>query len=115
MKWWPFSSSGGDAQPKSSDGGIIAPTRTDRQACYNSRDIFFKCLDRNDILDSEDNPAQTVKACAEEHKIFEKDCASAWVKYFKQKRVVDWKKEEALRKYQMESSRMPPDIQQTSS
>lgn len=67
-------------QPEPSrDGGYVAPDRSARAVCWEGRDSFFKCLDRNSIIDSvkEDEKAKTV--CAPELKKFEEACAASWV------------------------------------
>lgn len=65
--------------PRSEDGGYVAPDRHKREECYESRDLFFKCLDKNDILDAikEDEKARNV--CSEEVVAYERDCARSWV------------------------------------
>lgn len=67
-----------DPEP-SNDGGYIAPDRSSRAHCWEMRDEFFRCLDRNDILDSVKEDEKARKACAPELKEFEKACASSWV------------------------------------
>jgi hypothetical protein len=65
--------------PRSNDGGYVAPDRSKREVCYESRDIFFQCLDKNNILDAikEDDKARQV--CPTEVTAYEKDCARSWV------------------------------------
>ena len=63
----------------SNDGGYIAPDRSSRAQCYEGRDKFFECLDRNDILDSQKDDDKARKACAPELKEFEKMCPASWV------------------------------------
>ena len=67
------------AAPKAQDGGLVAPERSKREMCYESRDIFFQCLDKNDILDAirEDDKAR--KTCPQEVQAYERDCARSWV------------------------------------
>ncbi|KAJ9631288.1 hypothetical protein H2204_008230 [Knufia peltigerae] len=67
------------ARPKSSDGGFVAPDRNSRELCYESRDNFFNCLDKNDILDAIKEDDKARKACAKEVTDFERDCARTWV------------------------------------
>jgi len=64
----------------STDGGYIAPDRSARAQCWEGRDAFFQCLDKNGIVDSvrEDGKAKSV--CGTELKQFEKHCASSWVR-----------------------------------
>lgn len=67
------------ARPKSSDGGFVAPDRNSRELCYESRDNFFNCLDKNDILDAIKEDDKARKVCAKEMTDFERDCARTWV------------------------------------
>jgi cytochrome c oxidase assembly factor 6 len=77
MGW--FSSSPSPSTPKASDGGRIAPDRSSRQQCWNGRDSFFDCLDRNDIVDAIKNDSEARKKCGKEIAEFEGACAKAWV------------------------------------
>lgn len=67
------------ARPKSNDGGFVAPDRNAREICYESRDRFFACLDKHDILDAirEDEKSRTL--CSQEVGAYERDCARSWV------------------------------------
>lgn len=69
------------APEPSKDGGYIAPDRTARAQCWEGRDSFFRCLDRNGIVDSVKDDEKARQACAEELKEFEKGCASSWVRW----------------------------------
>lgn len=75
------------------------PSRSKREQCWASRDIYFKCLDKNQI----DNPLDPSKVklankeCGAEDKQFQKECIASWVKYFKEKRPFDLKKERLLK------------------
>jgi len=78
MGW--FSSSSQLPEPKlSADGAPIAPDRTQRARCWEGRDAYFKCLDRNEIIDSLKEKDKADKACAQEEKGFEANCATSWV------------------------------------
>ena len=80
MSWWnPFSSTPATAVPKATDGGYVAPDRSAREKCYESRDIFFDCLDDNNIIDANKNDAEARKKCPKEVDAYEKDCAKSWV------------------------------------
>jgi hypothetical protein len=65
--------------PRSTDGGFVAPDRSKREVCYESRDIFFKCLDKNDILDAIKEDEKARQVCPEEVTAYERDCARSWV------------------------------------
>lgn len=76
MGWLPWSS--GDSN-KASDGGRIAPDRTSRARCWEGRDAFFSCLDRNDILDGIKDDKEARRKCAKEVQEFEAACSQTWV------------------------------------
>ncbi len=66
--------------PKASaDGAFQAPNRTERAHCWEARDAFFQCLDRNSIIDSIKDRDQAGDKCRKESQAFERDCASSWV------------------------------------
>lgn len=95
MPWyWPFSSSRADEIRS----GTAVPTRTERAACWASRDAYFACLDANSIVDATKDPNASLarKQCPSQTADFERDCAAAWVKYFKQWRVADIQKRQRL-------------------
>jgi hypothetical protein len=77
--WLTGSSQPASTVPKSSDGGQVAPNRNNREACYESRDIFFKCLDKHDILDANKEDEKARALCADENGLYERDCARSWV------------------------------------
>ena len=79
MGWFSSTKSESPTPEPSQDGGYIAPDRTTRAQCYEARDSFFACLDRNNILDSVKDDAQARKLCPAELKEFEKSCAASWV------------------------------------
>ena len=78
---------GGSATPsqpepvrkKSTDGGFVAPDRGARELCYESRDLFFECLDKNNILDAIKEDEKARKVCSTEVAEYERDCARSWV------------------------------------
>lgn len=67
--------------PKTKDGGFVAPDRNTRELCYESRDIFFECLDKNNILDAIREDEKSRKVCSQEVADYERDCARSWVSY----------------------------------
>lgn len=84
---WPFSpspqpTSSSSSSPKSRDGGYVAPDRSARERCYESRDRLFDCLDRNDILDAVKEDEKSRRVCRGENEAYEKNCAKAWVSGF---------------------------------
>lgn len=68
------------AAPKTGDGGRVAPDRNSRELCYESRDIFFECLDKNNILDAIREDEKARKSCPQEVADYERDCARSWVR-----------------------------------
>jgi cytochrome c oxidase assembly factor 6 len=80
MGWFSFGSSGPQSE-KAADGGRIAPDRSSREQCYNGRDLFFSCLDRNDIIDAIKNDGEARKKCAKEIAEFESACSKTWVRF----------------------------------
>jgi cytochrome c oxidase assembly factor 6 len=61
--------------------GVVAPAREERKKCWEARDTFYSCLDKNDVIDSlsGDGKRTAEKQCAQESRQFEQDCASSWV------------------------------------
>jgi cytochrome c oxidase assembly factor 6 len=59
--------------------GVVAPTRSERQRCWEARDNYFACLDANNIVDALKDSKQAAKACGKQSAQFEKDCATQWV------------------------------------
>jgi hypothetical protein len=78
MGWLPWSS--GDSKNAASDGGRIAPDRTSRARCWEGRDSFFACLDKNDILDGIKEDKKARQKCAKEVEEFEAACSQSWVR-----------------------------------
>jgi len=91
---------------KSKDGGRIAPDRNAREICYESRDIFFECLDKNDILDAIKEDDKVRRVCPQEVTAYEKDCARSWIKYFKEKRVMEFNRDRTLQRIQEDDAKM---------
>ncbi|RVD82621.1 uncharacterized protein DFL_007041 [Arthrobotrys flagrans] len=79
-----------------------APDRSERAKCWESRDLFFTCLDKHDILDSIKDSDLANKQCGSQLKLFERDCASSWVEYFKKRRVQEYKKAKLLEQMEAE-------------
>lgn len=97
----------------SSDGTPIAPDRSQRSKCWEARDAYFACLDKNNVIDSlsSANKAVADKACAEESKDFDSSCASSWVQYFKKRRVMEYQRNQQLEKLKAEGAlELPPGV-----
>ncbi|KAG8670112.1 hypothetical protein FPOAC2_09452 [Fusarium poae] len=93
MGLWPFSS---ESRADAIRSGDAIPNRQERKICWAARDAYFNCLDANNIVDATKDPSATKRACPTETVDFERDCAAAWVKYFKQWRVADIQKKRRL-------------------
>lgn len=57
------------------------PGRQTRAKCWDSRDVFNECLNRNNILDAIKDKDAADKVCGKESDLFEKNCASSWVSF----------------------------------
>lgn len=76
----PFASSSGESKrAEEVRSGVRAPDRTERRRCWEARDAYFACLDKNGILDAIKDEKPAAKACGIESAGFEKDCAREWV------------------------------------
>ena len=73
-------STSSSAPSPSNDGAYIAPDRNQRQHCWDARDQFFACLDRNDIVDSIREKEKASKVCEKEERGLEGECARSWVR-----------------------------------
>jgi len=88
----------------SSDGTPIAPDRTQRAKCWEARDGYFKCLDKNSIIDSLTDKDVAEQKCGGENRSFESNCASSWVRYFKQRRVMEYQRFQTLERLKAEGA-----------
>lgn len=60
-------------------------------------------------MDSIRNKGDAEKACPVEQKELEKNCASSWITHFKQRRVMEYQREQQLRKLREEGAQeLPP-------
>ncbi|ODQ65801.1 hypothetical protein NADFUDRAFT_51079 [Nadsonia fulvescens var. elongata DSM 6958] len=66
--------------------------KSTRALCWEARDSFFACLDKNNIIDAIENSKEATAQCGSQEKDFEKDCVGSWVEYFKQKRTMEYNK-----------------------
>ncbi|KAG9235320.1 cytochrome oxidase c subunit VIb-domain-containing protein [Amylocarpus encephaloides] len=92
----------------SSDGAPIAPDRTQRAKCWEGRDAYFQCLDKNGIMDSLTEKDKAEKSCAREGRQFEGNCASSWVTYFKKRRVMEYQRNQTLERLRAEGAKEMP-------
>ncbi|ROT38368.1 hypothetical protein SODALDRAFT_295028 [Sodiomyces alkalinus F11] len=84
--------------------GAVAPDRRERAKCWEARDAYFACLDRVGVIDALKDDKQARKGCPAENAAFERDCAAAWVKYFKQWRVADIQKKARIAQLEAEGA-----------
>ncbi|PSS08942.1 hypothetical protein M430DRAFT_146398 [Amorphotheca resinae ATCC 22711] len=92
----------------SSDGTPIAPDRSQRARCWEARDAYFVCLDKNGIIDSISEKDKAAKTCAAEGRGFEANCASSWVTYFKKRRVMEYQRNQTLERLKAEGAQEMP-------
>ncbi|KAI4171856.1 MAG: hypothetical protein LQ343_003933 [Gyalolechia ehrenbergii] len=105
-----FSSTPSTPSPQpTSDGAYIAPDRSARDRCYEARDAFFACLDRANIVDSITEADKAEEACGKLERGMGRECAASWVKYFKQRRVMEWKKKKTYEKLAAEGAQGMPE------
>lgn len=88
----------------------IAPNRSKREVCWDARDKYLDCLEVNKI----DNPLEDKykdvlkKNCSKQEQEFEANCVKSWVHYFKEKYVVDLKKERFLKEMEEKGGKQLP-------
>ncbi|KAL3048348.1 cytochrome c oxidase assembly factor 6 homolog [Trematomus bernacchii] len=56
---------------------MSAPNSSERKACWDSRDLLWKCLDDN---------GDKAESCLKFQGEFESNCPAQWVKYFSKRR-----------------------------
>ncbi|KAK0667463.1 cytochrome oxidase c subunit VIb-domain-containing protein, partial [Cercophora samala] len=101
---WLSSSSPEDQRSQEIRAGTVAPSRAERARCWEARDGYFACLDRNNIVDALKEEKAAGKACGAESKVFEKDCAAQWVTYFKKWRVQDIQKRQRIKELEAQGA-----------
>ncbi|KAH6668160.1 cytochrome oxidase c subunit VIb-domain-containing protein [Plectosphaerella plurivora] len=106
MGLFSFSSSSATNETRADEvrNGAVAPDRSERARCWEARDAYFACLDRANVIDpvKEDKAARA--ACSAENTGFENNCATSWVKYFKQWRVADIQKKARIAQLEAEGA-----------
>ncbi|EAT78060.2 hypothetical protein HBI56_198580 [Parastagonospora nodorum] len=101
MGWFSSSPKDEGGPAKTSGGAFEQPNRSNRKQCYAARDAFFECLDKNNVLDSINTKSGREKAqtfCGQLDQEFEKNCAHSWVEYFKKQRVVNYQREQTIKR-----------------
>jgi len=79
MAWLPGFGSAPSSDASKEKAAYEAPDRVKRAKCWDSRDAYFQCLNKNNILDAIREKEAAEKACAKESASFEQNCASSWV------------------------------------
>ncbi|KDE05262.1 hypothetical protein MVLG_04397 [Microbotryum lychnidis-dioicae p1A1 Lamole] len=89
---WPFSSSSSTSTASTSTSALPAgspssiPDRSARQACWDHRDAYFGCLEKNGVIVP---GAEKEKGlCQNEREGYEARCAQSWVDYFNKRRLL---------------------------
>ncbi|KAM4772672.1 cytochrome c oxidase assembly factor 6 homolog isoform 1-T2 [Rhinophrynus dorsalis] len=71
---------------------MSAPTAKERQACWNARDAFWKCMEDNN---------EEISKCQKARHCFESNCPQQWIKYFDRRRdYLKFKENLEAREYQ---------------
>lgn len=80
--------------------------RSSRKHCWDARDEFFQCLDKINVVNALDPAVEgkVNKSCSTQEKKFNENCATSWISYFKEKRVVDYKKEQFLKEMEQQNA-----------
>ncbi|KAF2501796.1 hypothetical protein BU16DRAFT_522687 [Lophium mytilinum] len=107
MGWIP-SISGSKPEEKAADKPYEPPMRSKRDKCYAARDAFFNCLEQNNILDAIKDQDKSKVVCGAQNQQFEQNCATAWVEYFKKRRVVEYQKVQTIRRIEAEGGEVHP-------
>ncbi|KAF8840927.1 hypothetical protein BDN67DRAFT_967850 [Paxillus ammoniavirescens] len=68
----------------SSKPEVSVVTRQDRKQCWESRDLYFQCLDRGGVLEA----GKEGTVCAKEKSKYEENCAKSWIEYFNKRRIL---------------------------
>jgi cytochrome c oxidase assembly factor 6 len=77
------SSSSSSANSSSTEPSLpAAPNREERKACWESRDLYFGCLDKNGVLVAGQADAGGKRVCEAERKGYEGSCSKSWVSDF---------------------------------
>lgn len=79
--------------------------RSSRKQCWEARDEYFQCLDKIGVVNALDPKQQPTveKHCSKQDQRFDDNCATSWIKYFKEKRVIDFKREETIKRIEQEA------------
>ena len=66
--------------PATEDGSYRPMKRNERKQCWEARDAFFACLDKNNILDAAKDKDAATRECGKQFDKYRQDCANSWVR-----------------------------------
>lgn len=69
------------------------PSKEKRQSCWDARDGYWLCLDKNAPEFSTTSGEEQPPACAQLRKLFVDSCPAQWTKHFDRKRTYEQFKE----------------------
>ncbi|KAF8556522.1 hypothetical protein OG21DRAFT_1475983 [Imleria badia] len=78
---------------------VAAVSREDRTHCWESRDVYFACLDRAGVLEA----GKEGNACATEKSRYEASCAKSWIEYFNKRRILAEQQKDLLAQSRMQA------------
>lgn len=84
------------------------PDKAKRQECWNARDTYWQCLDKNAPNYSATSGEEGPSMCAKLRKLFETACPGQWVKHFDRKRTYEQFKEKMNSGYDPVSQEKSP-------
>ena len=89
---------------------IKPPNKSKRKECWEARDGFFDCLEKNKIDNSLDPKEEdTVKKnCGDLRDNFQNKCVASWFKYFQEKRYNDLIRQRYIEKLESENAQPLP-------
>lgn len=89
---------------------VDPPNKTKRKICWDSRDAFFACLEKNNIDNSLDpKQASSVESnCGGPRAEFEENCVASWYTYFQEKRYNDIRRQKYIEKLEAEGAQPLP-------
>ncbi|AAS52371.1 AEL313Cp [Eremothecium gossypii ATCC 10895] len=92
---------------KAAEDQTRAPDKASRQRCWESRDAYFECLDSINVVNALDPTAtpQVRRNCGKQEDSFHQNCVTSWIKYFKEKRVSDSKRDAMVAKLEEQGAR----------
>jgi cytochrome c oxidase assembly factor 6 len=78
--------------------------KSSRQHCWDARDQYFACLEKHNIDNDITDSKSAQKNCKPEDDFFQQQCISSWVKYFREKRISDIKKNRRIQELEGEGA-----------